>query len=521
MPSFFQGLRTQLRHTYTAAKSRTRRGWTWYRGRKTWQQVALAAAVLALLGGAVALARSGGQTSEASQVRTVTLQSVGSLSGDGSGTSIVGSVRSVTQADLLAQVGGTVRRVNTSLGARVPAGYVVAELDNASEAAAVLQAEGLYDSAIAARDAQSLPDTRSDARDAYRAAFTSVDTTVENDIDQFFGERTPYGPRLEINRGDSQDLPRKRDALEARLEAWQARVATASSADSATLLDQATRDTQAVSSFLNELSIAANQIDSNITPAQTAALASARASIDATLARLATARAGLRTGTVGATASASASVKQALGALRAAQAQYEKTRIRATIGGTVNFLPIKTGQYVGAFEKVATVANNGSLEIVANAPEESRDALSVGMQVMIEGNLKGTITAISPALNPVTKQIEVRIAVEATPELVNGQSVRITLPGEEAVEVPVAASAASSSAPVLLPLASVKLLPESRAVFTVSEEGRVVAHTVTIGEVVGDRIEVLTGVSSDMRIITDVRGLSEGQKVQIGDGVTS
>ncbi len=491
----------------------------WYRGRKTWQQVALALLLLALLGGVVALARSGDETTEASQVRTVTLQSVGSLSGDGSGTSILGSVRSVTQADLLAQVGGTVRRVNTSLGAQVPAGYVVAELDNASEAAAVLQAEGFYDSAIAARDAQSLPDTRSNARDAYRAAYTAVDTAVENDLDQFFGERTPYGPKLLISTGLSEDLPRKRDALDERLDAWQKRVASASSADSATLLDQATRDTQAVSSFLIEISATASRSNSNITPAQTAALASARASIDATLARLAAARAGLRTGTVGATASASASVKQALGALRAAQAQYEKTRIRATIGGTVNFLPVKTGQYVGAFEKVATIANNGSLEIVANAPEESRDALTVGMQVMIEGDLKGTVTAISPALNPVTKQIEVRIAVEATPELVNGQSVRITLPGEVAASLP-AARTASSSAPVLLPLAAVKLLPESRAVFTVSEEGRVVAHTVTIGEVVGDRIEVLTGVSADMRIITDVRGIAEGQKVQVGGAET-
>jgi hypothetical protein len=36
---------------------------------------------------------------------------------------------------------------------------------------------------------------------------------------------------------------------------------------------------------------------------------------------------------------------------------------------------------------------------------------------------------------------------------------------------------------------------------------------------VGDKIEVLSGVSSDMRIITDVRGLAAGQKVQVGDAV--
>jgi hypothetical protein len=135
------------------------------------------------------------------------------------------------------------------------------------------------------------------------------------------------------------------------------------------------------------------------------------------------------------------------------------------------------------------------------------------MKVSVEGNHPGTVTAIAPALDPTNKQIEVHIAVDATPDLVNGQSVRVTLPAETAV-APTSGTATTTSA-VLLPLTAVKLLPESRAVFTVDAEGRVVAHTVTIGDVVGDRIEVLSGASSDMRIITDVRGLSAGQKVQI------
>jgi RND family efflux transporter MFP subunit len=466
-----------------------------------------------VVGGLVALARKGTPEEASAQVRSVRLESVGSLSGAGGGASIVGSVRSVTEAELHAEAGGTVKRVNTTLGAHVPAGYVIADLDNASQAASVLQAEGAYDAAIAARDAQSLPDTRNNARDAYQSAYTSVDTVIENDIDQFFGTPTPTGPRLLINQGHSQDLGRKRQALDVRMNAWQANLASAGTADPATLLTQAISDTQAVSAFLLELAAAANETDSDADATQIAALADARAGIDSTLARLMTAKAGLRTGTVGATASADASVKSALGTLRAAQAAYEKTRIRATIGGTVNYLPIHVGDYVSALQHVATVANNGALEIVAYVPEETRSALSVGMKVSVEGDHPGTVTAIAPALDPTNKQIEVHIAVDATPDLVNGQSVRVTLPAETAV-APTSGTATTTSA-VLLPLTAVKLLPESRAVFTVDAEGRVVAHTVTIGDVVGDRIEVLSGASSDMRIITDVRGLSAGQKVQI------
>jgi multidrug efflux pump subunit AcrA (membrane-fusion protein) len=320
-----------------------------------------------------------------------------------------------------------------------------------------------------------------------------------------------------IDPGPVQDLSRKRVALGFRIDAWQQKLSSASSADPAELLDQATADTQAVSSFLLELSAAANTHGSRATDTQLAALATARANVDATLARLASARAGLRTGSVSATASADASVKTALGSLRAAQANYEKTRIRATIGGTINFLPIKTGQYVSAFEHVATVAQNGALEIVAYVPEEQRTSLTVGMTVSVEGNHKGTVTAVAPALDPTTKQIEIHIAVDAAPDLVNGQSVRITLPSEVVAAPQKTASSTSADARVLLPLTAVKLLPESRAVFTVDKDGRLVAHTVTIGDVIGDRIEVISGVTADMRIVTDVRGLSEGQKVQIGD----
>lgn len=510
-----QPLLIRFRRAFAATKVRAARTWTWYRARSRWQQIAIAVLLLALLGGAITLARGSNESMQTSQVRTVTLASVGSLTGNGTGASIVGSVRSVTEAELHAEAGGTVKSVRTTLGATVPAGYVIATLENASEAAAVLQAEGAYDAAIAARNAQSLPDTRTSARDTYRAAYTSIDTAVQNDIDQFFGSPTPTGPRLLINMGPSSDLPRKRTALETRMRAWQQRLATANSADPAALLDQATTDTQAVSSFLLELSRAANATDSDASAEQLAALASARASVDATLARLTSARAGLRTGTVSATASADASVKSALGSLRAAQAAYEKTRVRATIGGTVNFLPIKTGQYVSSFEHVATIANNGALEIVAYVPEETRSALSVGMKVQVEGGHEGTITEMADALNPTTKQVEVHIAVNAAPDLINGQSVRITLPAEAGAEPTEEAPAGPIN--VLLPLTAVKLLPDSRAVFTVDAEGRVVAHTVTIGDVVGDRIEVLSGVTADMRIITDVRGISAGQKVQIGE----
>jgi len=488
--------------------------WHRYRALPRWQQIALAAVLAALLIGGVVLARGGNETTESAKGRTVTLATVGELSGTGGSVDIIGSVRSVTEANILAQNGGTVRTVRTRIGASVPAGYIIAELDNASERAAVLQAEGAYDAAVAARSAQSLPDTEDSARDTYRSAFTTLDTALENDADAFFGGPTAVGPNLLIypDANTATQLSRERARLEDVMNAYEANLATADTRSPQALLSETESIARQIQTFLNQLADAANQRDSRATAAQLSSLSSARTSVNGVLSTVASARAGLRTGTVSATASADASVKQALGALRAAQANLERTVVRAPIGGTVNYLPIRVGDYVTSLQHVATVAQNGALEIVAYVSEENRDLLAAGGKVLVEEQFDGIVTSVAPALDPSTKQIEVRVAVTGASDLVNGQSVRIAIPDlapREEVAVP--------QGPLLLPLASVKLRAGDRIVFSVGEDSRLVAHQIEVGDVRGNRIEVLTQLPTDLRIVADARGLAEGEQVAVAE----
>jgi HlyD family secretion protein len=294
------------------------------------------------------------------------------------------------------------------------------------------------------------------------------------------------------------------------LRSFEANLATANSRSPQALLDEAESIARQVQAFTNELAAAANERDSRATAAQLSALASARTGVNSVLSSIASARAGLRSGTVSATASADASVKQALGSLRAAQAALERTVVRAPIGGTVNFLPIRVGDYVTPMQHVATVAQNGALEIVAYVSEDNRDLLVAGGEVMIDGAYEGIVTSVAPALDPTTKQIEVRIAVTGETELVSGQSVHIALPDLAPTE-----TAAEPEGPVLLPLAAVKLRAGDRIVFSVGEDSRLVAHQVEVGEVRGDRIEIRTDLLKDLRIVEDARGLSEGEAVRV------
>lgn len=505
-------LALRARYLADALSARALPVWQRYRSLPRWQQIAIAAVLAALLLGGVVLARGGANEAESAKGRSVTLATVGELSGTGGSVDIIGSVRSVTEANILAQNGGTVRSVRTRIGASVPPGYIIAELDNASERAAVLQAEGAYDAAVAARSAQSLPDTENTARDTYRSAFTTLDTALENDVDTFFGGPTAVGPNLLIYPGaeTANRLSRERARLEDVISAYEAKLASADSRSPQALLAETEDVARQVQTFLNQLAAAANQRDSRTTAAQLSALASARTSVDGVLSTVASARAGLRTGTVSATASADASVKQALGALRAAQANLERTVVRAPIGGQVNYLPIRVGDYVTSLQHVATVAQNGALEIVAYVSEENRDLLAAGGRVIVEGEFEGIVTSVAPALDPATKQIEVRVAVTGASDLVNGQSVRIAIP-----DLAPRAEAAAPRGPLLLPLASVKLRAGDRIVFSVGPDSRLVANQIEVGDVRGDRIEVLTQLPEDLRIVADARGLSEGEAVEI------
>lgn len=502
--------------------------WSWYQGRKRWQQVAIAALLIVAL---IALAVFTGGKKEAAEsaLRTVTIASVGSLSGTGDAVSVIGTVRSVSEAEMLAQSGGTVRSVRAKIGQSVPAGYVIAELENASERAAVLSAQGSYEAALAARSitilqagntADSLVEAEVNARNKYRSAYTTVDTVIETYVDLFFSG-SAYNPNLVINSGFEGSLERTRLALKNEMDTWRYRLEEADTTDSETLLQQAQGTTERLSAFLTELAREANKGGSGATSAQLTALATARTSIDTLLTTLSSTREAYRSARTAAdvadrqttttdarTASADASVKQALGALRAAQANLERTIVRAPIAGTVNFLPIKVGDYVTNLMHVATVANNGSLEITTYISEDDRAYIAVGDKVTVENEFSGVITTIAPALDPTTKQIEVRIAVEGGKGLTNGQSVRIAFPNAIRQDVQIAG-------PVMLPLAAVKLRAEDRVIFTVNAEGTLVAQQVEIGAVRGDKIEVLTSIPPELMIVTDARGLAEGQKVTV------
>lgn len=482
----------------------------WFRRRTKRTQIGIVFLVGALLVGLILFAGNTVKQDAEILLPAVSVKTVHELSESSDETALFGTVRSVTEATILSEVSGAVRRVHTTLGAEVPAGFIIAELENARERAALLSAEGVYDAALASRASLSI-DTTTAVENAYRTAFTALETTIENDIDTFFGTPTSYGPKLLITGADDayQTLPGMRRTLEKKMDTWRNNLTSIELPSEEAMLLEASTAANDTSTLLTDLAESANNKNSGASVTQLSALAAARASVDALITSLSSVENTYEEQQSGSAAISlsDANVKQALGALRLAQSNLEQTLVRSPIGGTINFLPIHVGDYVTAFTHVATVAQNGALEITANVSEKTREYIAIGDTVLVEGIYPAIVTSISPALNPITKQVEVRFAAGEGSPLTNGASVRIALSSTNVSE--------TKEGLRMLPLTSVKLLPDSRAVFTVDETMRLVALPVTTGNVRGARIEITSELREDLPLVVDVRGRFEGERVRV------
>ncbi len=74
---------------------------------------------------------------------------------------------------------------------------------------------------------------------------------------------------------------------------------------------------------------------------------------------------------------------------------------------------------------------------------------------------------------------------------------------------------------ITIPIAAAKILPTGPVVFTVSTSSPLVAHPIVLGTILGDQVVVVSGLTPDLSIVSDARGLSAGQSIIVGMGFGS
>ncbi len=521
-----------------------------------WVKVGLSALIIVAVASFLFMRDGASNTISSATIHSVTLKTVAELSSDVAPLSVVGQVTSKSEATVRAEHSGQVIAVHTFLGSEIIAGKIAAEIDNGSESASVLQAQGAVEAAQAnlskisggARNEQraileanlssaraSLEAAKSGAVNALLSAYATSDSAISGTVDKMFTVSQLDNASFVVISSDSQltlKIENTRSAVRQYLV--RQRLASDSLSASSGLESEIAKTMEEVRSTRNFVDLVVMNLNKaiptvTVSEAQIATFlaqaTAARASLTGALSSLSGSMQGLAAaqsavqvaeqsleqGVTGGQsediASAKAALKQAKGVLAGAQANLEKTIIRAPISGTVNSFSLKRGDYVQQASPVLTVANNKALEVVAYVTEGDAREIAVGQRVTIE-SAHGSVTRIAPALDPITKKIEVRVGIEEAKGLINGQSVLVSIPRSQNV--------AGESSRITIPISSLKMESDRVIVFTV-EENRLIAHEVVLGALLGDRVVIASGLTNEMTIVTDARGLREGEVVDFVD----
>jgi membrane fusion protein, multidrug efflux system len=226
-----------------------------------------------------------------------------------------------------------------------------------------------------------------------------------------------------------------------------------------------------------------------------AALQSARATYDVALQTAKNLRAGIQ-------------ASQAT--MKLAARQLRDTAIRAPFDGYIEKRLVNLGELVRAQMPVMAVVRLDPMKVVAEIPEKMTPWISDGRPVELrvdaypERAFAGKVTRISPAVNTATRAFSFEAVVpNADAALKPGTFARVHVEIGKIDEV------------LTLPYAAIQYRYGVNRIFVVAGD-KLTVRELTLGERLGDRIEIMSGVKQGERVaITDVDTLNEGLRVSI------
>lgn len=191
--------------------------------------------------------------------------------------------------------------------------------------------------------------------------------------------------------------------------------------------------------------------------------------------------------------------------MKLAGRQFRDTEIRAPFDGYVERRLVNLGELVKTQVPVMTVVRLTPLKVIAEIPEKMAPWISQGQPVTLrvdaypERTFTGKVSRISPGVNTSTRAFPFEALVP------NGDTV--LKPGTFAR---VHIESGKVDTVLTLPYSALQYRYGVNRVFLL-DRGRLVMRELAVGERLGDRIEILSGVQAGQQVaVTDVDTLADG-----------
>src|SRR2546423_4151268 len=209
--------------------------------------------------------------------------------------------------------------------------------------------------------------------------------------------------------------------------------------------------------------------------------------------------------------SAEAAVETARAQAAIAQKAVDDTLIRAPYAGYISNRPVAVGEYVTPSSVIVTLLRTNPLKLQLQVPEAEVPFITQGMSVSLEVDahakrkFAGQVTAVNPAIDPVSRAATVEAAIENSDNALRSgmfATARIVRQGGgKAVYVPRAAVLADQNM-------------QSYRAFVIQDD---VSHLplLQIGDEEGDAIQIVSGINADEVVATsNLQQLYEGARVR-------
>ncbi|MEO6636986.1 MAG: efflux RND transporter periplasmic adaptor subunit, partial [Ginsengibacter sp.] len=210
--------------------------------------------------------------------------------------------------------------------------------------------------------------------------------------------------------------------------------------------------------------------------------------------------------------SAEASVESSRTQVKIAEQAVADTVVRAPFSGFISARPTAVGEYVTSSTPVATILRANPIKLQMQVAEADVPYINIGRAVSLEVDaykdrkFGGTVTAVNPAIDPISRSVVVEAQVEnSNNALRSGMFVTAKIVRE------------GGSTGIFVPRTAVynDQATQSYRVFVI-QENIAKLRVIQLGTEEGDYYQILSGVNADETVaVSNLDQLYEGAKVQV------
>lgn len=181
------------------------------------------------------------------------------------------------------------------------------------------------------------------------------------------------------------------------------------------------------------------------------------------------------------------------------ESQFAYVNLRAPFNGVITNRFIDEGDMANPGVPLISVEGPGSFEVTASVPEREISKIKSGSEVQVlvkslDIQLPGTITEVSSSARNTGGRYLVKVVLDKTDAgILSGMYATVQFPVEKS----------GNATTLLVPNEAIVHRGELTGIYTVSLSGTAILRWIRLGRTLGDKVEVLSGLSADEKYIVD------------------